>query len=180
MGMYIWLILAGIVVILKILDVLLVKSKKRRDARSYTSAGNLLTPAEQNFWLVLKQALPPSVMACPKVRLIDVLQPGKGDHSARQLVLRKHLDFVLMDVMTSRILGAIELDDSSHRRRDRIERDQFVDAAMSFAGVPLLRVTCARNYDAKVLRGQIESTLNRKQEKGFLGSKSGKSLVEHA
>jgi len=160
----VWWILAAIaLVLLKIANVYIDHAKKVAATKAYRSAENLLTPAEQRFWLTLRQSLPPSVMACPKVRLIDVLTPSDGDHSAKQRVLRKHLDFVLMDSTNTRILGAIELDDSSHSRKDRRERDEFVDAALYHAGIPILRVTVARNYDGEVIAGQINQMLGKKK-----------------
>jgi hypothetical protein len=43
-------------------------------------------------------------------------------------------------------LGGIELDDSSHNRSDRKERDALVDAVFSSAGLPLIHVTAKRAY----------------------------------
>ncbi|MBX3390267.1 MAG: DUF2726 domain-containing protein [Phycisphaeraceae bacterium] len=41
----------------------------------------------------------------------------------------------------------IELDDNSHRREDRRERVDFVNRALSAAGVPFLRVPAAAGDD---------------------------------
>jgi hypothetical protein len=43
------------------------------------------------------------------------------------------------------LLG-VELDDASHARRDRQDRDQFVDQVFEAAGLPLLRVRAAAGY----------------------------------
>ncbi|MEN7973211.1 MAG: DUF2726 domain-containing protein, partial [Verrucomicrobiota bacterium] len=40
---------------------------------------------------------------------------------------------------TLAIVAAIELDDKSHQRKDRIKRDQFLNQVMESAGVPLIR-----------------------------------------
>ena len=39
------------------------------------------------------------------------------------------------------------MNDRTHRRRDRRARDAFVDAALSAAGVPIVRVQAAASYD---------------------------------
>ena len=50
----------------------------------------------------------------------------------------KHIDFALADDDTN-IIALIELDDSSHKRQDRVERDIFVDAVLKNTGYTLLR-----------------------------------------
>ena len=50
----------------------------------------------------------------------------------------KHIDFALADEDTN-IIALIELDDKSHERPDRIERDEFVNAVLKNTGYVLLR-----------------------------------------
>lgn len=59
---------------------------------------------------------------------------------------RKHVDFLLCDPVTMRPMVGIELDDNSHQRPDRQERDAFVDQAFQAAGLPLLHVAVKRAY----------------------------------
>ncbi len=120
----------------------------------YFSRGTLLSDGELAFYQALRRALPQHVMICPKVRLADVIncsgEDWKQDFGGR--ISQKHLDFVIADSDTTAIVLAIELDDKTHRRADRQERDAFVERALSAAGVPLVRVPCAAVYDAKALR----------------------------
>ena len=46
---------------------------------------------------------------------------------------------------------AIELDDASHARPERIERDEFVDRVFKTAGLPLLHVPAQANYSLRML-----------------------------
>ena len=57
---------------------------------------------------------------------------------------------------------AIELDDSSHNRKDRIERDLFVDQVFKTAGLPLIHVKVVQTYDVDELAEQIQSSLSSK------------------
>jgi hypothetical protein len=57
------------------------------------------------------------------------------------------------------LLG-IELDDASHQRKDRQERDAFVDQVFAAAGLPLLHIKAARGYQPNELTAQIETTLH--------------------
>lgn len=124
----------------------------------------LLTPGERRFEIALDRALPNGVRSCYKVRLGDVIDTPAGMRArerriAWNRIAAKHLDFVLVDERTSRILAAIELDDRSHDRADRQARDEFVDAALDSAGVPLLRVKVVRRYDPDTLLDPIAHAL---------------------
>lgn len=141
----------------------------RRISRSrvrYRPREFLLTPGERRFEIVLDRALPDGVRSCYKVRLGDVIDTPTGMQArerriAWNRIAAKHLDFVLVDEETSRILAAIELDDRSHERADRRTRDEFVDAALESAGVPLLRVRVVRRYDPETLLDPIAPALRR-------------------
>lgn len=67
---------------------------------------------------------------------------------------RKSVDFVVTD---SRLVPriAVELDDRSHERADRRERDGFVERALKDAGVQLVRVKVRREYDVGELVGLL-------------------------
>ena len=96
----------------------------------------------------LREAVPDTATICPKVRLLDVIEPESGSGiAALNKVNQKHLDFVIVDSKTFRVLAAIELDDSSHGRESRKVRDRFVDQAMNQAVVPLLRFQVTRVFD---------------------------------
>lgn len=76
---------------------------------------------------------------CPKVRLLDIIEPknGKGYMGALGKIKSKHVDFVITD-QDLRIKGIIELDDKSHDTPDRIERDNFVDAVLMNVGYKIV------------------------------------------
>jgi hypothetical protein len=118
---------------------------------------HLLTPAEQAFHKVLEPLVRNACAISSKVRLADLfsVSPGRGQQAAFNKISRKHIDFVLTEPSTSRILCAIELDDSSHNRPDRIERDTFVNELFSVHGMPLLRVPVAWTYNVPGLRTEL-------------------------
>jgi hypothetical protein len=117
----------------------------------YERRAEFLTPAEHVFFRVLEQAVAGNWYIFPKVRIGDLLAVTEGAEDSRTWFARigqKHVDFVLAGREEVRPLLVIELDDSSHQRKDRIERDAFVDEALATAGLPILRVVCAQQYDA--------------------------------
>ena len=65
-----------------------------------------------------------------KVRLLDLIEPRTPYKNNKKLIRKvwaKHVDFVITD-STYNVITIIELDDNSHYRPDRVERDQFVNA----------------------------------------------------
>lgn len=117
----------------------------------------VLTPAELAFYSALAPIVHPGFMISAKVRLADLFDArvGKRWQTAFNKISRKHIDFVLTDPRTSRILCAIELDDRSHQRPDRIERDGFVNQLFASHRLPLLRIPFARTYSAHDLRTKL-------------------------
>jgi len=146
----------GIVIGIAFLLVLLALLKRALagpGALPYFSREHLLSQGELAFYHALRRAIPQHLMICLKVRLADVIncsgEAWKQGHGGR--ISQKHLDFVIADAASTAILLAIELDDKTHKRADRIARDDFLERALSAAKVPLVRVIAAPNYDARAL-----------------------------
>jgi len=135
---------------------------------AYEPLPSLLTPAERSFFGVLEQALPAGCRLFAKVRLADILRPASSPsrsawQSALNLISAKHVDFILCDPGTLRVLVAIELDDKSHSGFERGFRDQFVDTALEDARIPTIRIAARSAYSATGLRDQIIAALPLKQ-----------------
>ncbi len=127
---------------------------------SFESCGELFTPAERSFYGVLQQALGDSFVVFGKVRLGDVVQPIKGlgkslGQTARNKINLKHLDFVICKADGLSLVTAVELDDSSHQRKDRGERDAFVDQALKSAGIPLVRFAAKKGYELAEVKTRL-------------------------
>jgi len=118
---------------------------------------NLMSPAELAFFAVLEPIVRSSCMVSSKVRLADLfdVRQERGQQAAFNKIVGKHIDFVLTDYQTSRILCGIELDDSSHNRPDRIERDNFVNELFAANHLPLIRVPVAWTYYPQALRAEL-------------------------
>src|SRR5205085_2182044 len=134
---------AVIVVVLVCVVLLIQQVAGRPDGRlPYVSREVLLSQGELAFFRVLRRSVPPDLLIAPKVRLADLI---KCPASARKdgfpgRISQKHVDFVLFDAATAAITLVIELDDRSHQRPDRRDRDAFVDRALAAAGIPILHV----------------------------------------
>jgi hypothetical protein len=124
---------------------------------SYERKDRLFSPAERSFLGVLEQIVGERYRVIGKVRMADIIRPRKGlSPSARTSALNritsKHVDFAVCDPRTLEVVGVIELDDSSHDETDRQRRDKFVGAALSSAGVPLVRIPAQRTYTPAEIR----------------------------
>jgi hypothetical protein len=115
----------------------------------YFARGTLLSRAEAAFYHALRGEVGDRVVVAMKVRLADIVSCPSEAWSIGygRLIAQKHIDFVLCDPHTTRIVLAIELDDRSHAHPRRSARDLFVDRALETAGVPLLRVRAAARYE---------------------------------
>jgi len=124
--------------------------------------GCLVTETELRFYRALQGAVGGSWSVFAMVRLADVVKVRKGVAGARDWrdkTFGKHVDFVLCDNDSLNVRLAIELDDSSHRRGDRRQRDAFVNEALASAKLPLMRVPVAEGYDKIQLRKTIDELL---------------------
>ena len=135
---------------------------------AYQARPDFLSPAERSFFGVLEQILPVGFRVFAKPRLADVLEVSKGVSRRSRVglfnrIAQKHVDFVLLDAATMRVVAGIELDDSSHRRASAKVSDSFKDKAFAAASIPLLRVRAARSYNVQELRSMLEKQFSEKR-----------------
>jgi hypothetical protein len=131
-------------------------------ALPYKRKDYLLTAAERSLFGVLHEAFGAKYFIFAKVRLGDLVWLPKGTESRQghlNRVQSKHIDFVICDRATVRPVVAVELDDSSHSRADRVERDAFVNEALSAAGLPFVRIRAAASYDVQGIAQQIQTAV---------------------
>ena len=78
----------------------------------------------------------------PQVHLSALLNhkvKGQNWKGAFQHINGKSVDFVLLSKENAKPICAIELDDSSHDRNDRLSRDEEVERIFKQAKIPLAR-----------------------------------------
>ena len=116
----------------------------------YQMRDAFLSNAEISFYHVLRSIANDSSMVLTKVSLGDLFYVKSSESSKFRTytnkINRKHVDFLLCNPKTMRPYLGIELDDKSHQRKDRSERDEFVDQVFQAAGLPLLRVPVRHTY----------------------------------
>ncbi len=161
-----WIILLLFLVIIS-LALALFKKKAGKSPVDfpYQSKEVLCSPAERSFMGALEKVVGNGYRVFAKVRLADIVKVNKGvsasvRQSAFNRISRKHLDFVICDSGDLSIIGAVELDDKSHRKTGRQERDQFLDKTLEAAAVPMLRVKAQSAYSIKEVSNDLNSTFN--------------------
>lgn len=164
-------ILAGIVIILVIALAILKAVVERGEERekpkySYTRKQFFLTRAEHECYDALIAAVGDKYHVFAQVHLPTILDnkvKGQDWRAALAHINRKSVDFVLCDKAYISPKLAIELDDKSHERPDRQERDREVERILSDAGVPLLRLENKGRFDPQELAQRINEHEQRNQ-----------------
>jgi hypothetical protein len=132
------------------------------DELPYEKRRYLFTKAEKSFYLVLRGAVPEGYTLFAKVGLRDLLAVRKGTEKRQGFankIASKHVDFLICDEQWLEPRLAIELDDKSHARADRVERDAFLERACASAGLELLRVPAQASYDQRELQSALSEKL---------------------
>jgi len=127
----------------------------------YRVRDDFLSAAELSFYQVLLTTLGERATACPKVGLWDIFFVARPheNRGAKAHIDRKHVDFLVCQPTTMQPLLGIELDDSSHQRPVRQQRDVDVEAVFETAGLPLVRIPVRRSYNTQELLKQLEPHL---------------------
>ena len=119
----------------------------------YFVRDDFLSEAEASFFRVLRSMTGENLIVCPKVSLADIFYVSRPEKNMPYYnkINRKHVDFLLCSPNTLKPVLAIELDDTSHSRADRVERDEFVDQVFSTARLPLVHVPVQPAYNTQEL-----------------------------
>ncbi|MHB1416043.1 MAG: DUF2726 domain-containing protein [Chloroflexota bacterium] len=130
----------------------------------YRKRESLVSSAERQFYHQLRDVASAQGWAVfGKVRLEDLIEvrPGSANfNSHRGRIKARHIDFVLCKPESLAPLLAIELNDLSHNRPERQERDEFVERALLAAGLPILWIKGATGHDSDQLMRLIYEKLD--------------------
>lgn len=118
------------------------KFSRAKKSYQYERKDSILTPAERECFNALLAVVGNEYYIFAQVHLsalVNQKYAAQNRNAAFWHINGKSVDFVLCDKAgVSRL--AIELDDRSHERPDRQERDAEVERILKGAGIPLLRL----------------------------------------
>ena len=124
---------------------------------NYKVKENFITDNELKLYKVLKKvAYELKFDLFTQVALNRILEVNnrRKQQQLRNRIDRKSIDFVLYDEKTKKIVCCIELDDSTHEREERIERDLFLDKSCKNA-IKLIRIKVQKYYDYNEILNKI-------------------------
>lgn len=142
----------GITILFYIVQTKINKTKAKETSvinfSNYYAKKSILTRNEMEFYETLKKIVPEDLIILSMVRLADIFSIDRGKTYQTDLnrIKSRHVDFLLCQKETLRPVIALELDDKSHERSDRIKRDDFVNQLFESTGLPLLRYPSKSRY----------------------------------
>lgn len=155
-GLIVLFLLVGIpiIVILYIISAIFGGNKKKRILEkkpfAYTAKNAVMTASEMDFFWKLNEVVQDRYFIFPQVHLSALLDHriiGQDWRRAFYHINAKSVDYVLCSKATLQPLYAIELDDPSHDRVDRMVRDVEVERIFDEANVPLVRFRDYKNLN---------------------------------
>ena len=132
------LILIPILLVLTILSSLLNRGRLNKNLKAYTYTRKpyIMTKGENEFFQVLTKILQNKYYIFPQIHLTTFLEHkvmGQTWKGAKAHIDRLSVDYVICDKKYLSPMIAIELDDSTHNRGDRIVRDTEVERILQEA-----------------------------------------------
>jgi hypothetical protein len=155
---YEMIISVAVLVLLAIVIYMLYRFFKKKSILPYKKK-YLLTKNEWAFYKKLKPVADRygyNIIA--KIRLADLVEVDTSQTKEYgkyfPKISSKHIDFGLVNPENMEVLYLIELDDRSHQRADRIERDKLVNALCEKVGYTLIRTYNDTEEVERVLSGR--------------------------
>jgi len=125
----------------------------------YKKKKRILTEVEKEFYELLKNLLSEKYYeVLTQVALVSVID--KITHTTYRNELFRIIDFCVIDKSTTKPLLLIELNDISHKRADRVERDRKVNDICNRAGITLITFTLDEIKDMGYVKGMLKRVLN--------------------
>ena len=135
------------------------KSQYKYYAKSY-----VMTSRENECFKILNEVFSSKWFVIPQVHLsalLDYRVKGQNWNAAFRHINGKSVDFVLIGKESYKVICAIELDDSTHSRSDRIERDVEIERMFKEARIPLARIgrfeSMTKSEIAKIITDAINA-----------------------
>ncbi len=130
--------------------------QREREMPEYRKKRAVLSRPELEFYDILLSLLHPEHFSVlPSIPLVSVIE--KLTQNSYRNELFRVVDFCIVDAKTTEPLLLIELNDASHERADRIERDRKVLEICGLANLPIIMLNFTEAADIK----NVEKILRR-------------------
>lgn len=119
----------------------------------YVKKDYLLTQTELKFYKILKQITDEmNLTICTQVALYEIIK--NIEYKDFNKIKSKTIDFVITEP-NLKIKFCIELDDYTHNKKNRIERDTFVNKLFEDLNIKLIRIPVKNFYNIDELKNKI-------------------------
>lgn len=110
---------------------------------------------ERQFYEKLIKLLPTWYVIYPQVVLSNIVSVNSSRKTFRKRqnkINKKTVDFVIFEEPYIKPVAAIEYDGSTHQRKDRVQRDEFVNSVLSSAWIPILHFRHTGSTESDVVQ----------------------------
>jgi hypothetical protein len=122
------------------------------DWSNYSARDSFFNSSEKMLYKILQDELGEKYNILSKVRVEDLIESASKGYSYRNRIKSSHIDFVLLDKNTYKIVAAIELDGASHNNHSSEQKDGFKDELFKRVNIPLHRVEVGSDF-VSVIKG---------------------------
>ncbi len=134
--------------------------REEKELPQYARKKAYITRPEAALFKSLKEIDPDRYEVFPQAALNSVID--KVTHNAYRNELFRVVDFVFTDKNDYEPLLLVELNDASHMRPERSERDRKVREICERAGLPLVSFTVAESRDFRLVRHTVLKNILKK------------------
>lgn len=165
------LIIVVVIVVIGVLVEILRGKEGEPRKYQYKQKNFFMSRAEHDCYDALVVAVGEKYLIFPQVHLpsiVDNKVVGQNWRGAFRHISQKSVDFVLCDKSYLSPKLAIELDDRTHERQDRKDRDVEVERVLKDAGLPLLRLENHGRFNTNELLEKVNATLNNSEKQSVV------------
>ncbi|MBQ9756547.1 MAG: DUF2726 domain-containing protein [Clostridia bacterium] len=158
-GHIIAVITAVIIIAVILLSIKVIFAKKNK--AKYFVKESLLTPTEIKYYDIIRSIIGNNFLLLPQINLASVIDKKGGSNFRSELF--RNVDFGIFDYDFHPI-ALIEINDNSHFRKDRIERDEKVLDICKRAKIPLVTFWVKDGINYNQMAKQLYVAINGKRK----------------
>lgn len=136
-----------------------INNKQEINYNNFQTKKYIMTETELKFYKKLKNGLKErniNYNIFPQVDLERIIQVKNNNNSDRNRIKSRSIDFTITSEDCCKIICCIELDDYTHNKNNRIERDNFINNLFNSVNIKLIRIKVNNNYNIEEIINKIK------------------------
>lgn len=129
----------------------------------YEGKQYVMTETELKFYRFMKDEFKKqniNVEVFPEVDLERFIRVKDNNNSNRNRIKSRSIDFTIVSKSNCKIICCIELDDYTHNRSDRMQRDEFINQLFKAVDIKLFRIKVASKYNIDEIINTIKEVVH--------------------